>query len=399
MKNEKETSTYVENDEILEEDRVSTRKLQAYAILSLAILIIVLLVVYLLTSLSSSDVKPKSTKNSNIGSTVKEKTFKLPPVKKSDLPKEEKEEKSLPLLPPNHKVKKKEPITILKKPLPKPKVIKGAAKKNVFTNNKNSRIFKSKNASNNKSSKRNNIVRNRKQSLGDKDYIGTTFAPTAAKVSPFDKNLLLEQGTYIGCSLNTRLISDIKGGLTCTISDNVYSANGNVLLIEKGSKVIGSYKSGEIGDGMDRMFVVWQEIRTPNNLIIPVFSGASDELGSSGMKGWVDYHYLKRFGMAIMISIINDGLNFAIKKNLDNDGHVERDKDGDEYYVQDDYFEPTATTSTVNNITNIMLKQFANIKPTLYKNQGDIVGIYVNRDIDFSRVYNLKENDEIRVIK
>ena len=31
-----------------------------------------------------------------------------------------------------------------------------------------------------------------------------------------------------------------------------------------------------------------------------------------------------------------------------------------------------------------------NIKPTLYKNHGDIVGVYVNRDIDFRNVYELK---------
>ena len=37
-----------------------------------------------------------------------------------------------------------------------------------------------------------------------------------------------------------------------------------------------------------------------------------------------------------------------------------------------------------------MLENSINIPPTLYKNQGDIIGIMVGRDIDFSKVYQLQ---------
>ena len=40
-------------------------------------------------------------------------------------------------------------------------------------------------------------------------------------------------------------------------------------------------------------------------------------------------------------------------------------------------------------MANTALEKFINIQPTLYKNHGDIVGVYVNRDIDFSKVYKL----------
>ena len=40
-------------------------------------------------------------------------------------------------------------------------------------------------------------------------------------------------------------------------------------------------------------------------------------------------------------------------------------------------------------MASIALENFINIKPTLYKNHGELVGVYVNRDIDFSRVYKL----------
>ena len=35
------------------------------------------------------------------------------------------------------------------------------------------------------------------------------------------------------------------------------------------------------------------------------------------------------------------------------------------------------------------LKRFIDVEPTLYKNQGDKAAIYVNKDIDFSKVYEL----------
>ena len=37
-----------------------------------------------------------------------------------------------------------------------------------------------------------------------------------------------------------------------------------------------------------------------------------------------------------------------------------------------------------------VIEEFIKIKPTLYKNQGELVGVYVNRDIDFSKVYRLR---------
>ena len=45
-------------------------------------------------------------------------------------------------------------------------------------------------------------------------------------------------------------------------------------------------------------------------------------------------------------------------------------------------------------MANTALEKFINIEPTLYKNQGDIVGVYVNRDIDFSKVYRLTKNNK-----
>nr|WP_321434905.1 type IV secretion system protein VirB10 [uncultured Campylobacter sp.] len=218
---------------------------------------------------------------------------------------------------------------------------------------------------------------------GEGNGNGEIFSPTAAYFSNFDQNLLLSKGTYIGCSLKTRLVSDIKGGIACVVSNDVYSNNGRTLLIEKGSLITGTYSGASIEEGMERIYVIWQEIRTPNNIIIPVFSGASDELGGAGIVGWVDNHYFKRFGSAILVSVIDDFMS-AVSTRLS-----ERKNNGNGTNTTN-YFNPQATQQQVNDLASKTLEKMINIKPTLYKNHGDIVGVYVNRDIDFRNVYELK---------
>jgi type IV secretion system protein VirB10 len=196
---------------------------------------------------------------------------------------------------------------------------------------------------------------------------------TVAGVHQFKSELYLAKGTYIGCSLKTKLVSSVGGGVSCTVSNNIYSSDGNVLLIERGSTITGSYKSGDLENGIDRHYVIWEEIRTSNNIVIAVNSGASDELGAAGIHGEVDNHWMQRFGGAILLSLIDDGLQYAVNKSSQG---------GDNFYLGN-------TQQNAENMSNTALEEFISIKPTLYKNQGDSVGVYVNKDIDFSKVYKL----------
>lgn len=200
-----------------------------------------------------------------------------------------------------------------------------------------------------------------------------TFTAQVARKSEFNPNLLLEQGTLIPCALRVKVISNITGQLSCVISENVYSSNGNVLLIEKGSRVNGYYQGNNVSHGSSQLFVIWQEVRTMNNLVIPLASGSTDELGANGLNGWVDNHFWERFSNAIMLSMILDGNNILLSKMTDTAQNNSEN-----------------TREASKEIATTVLEQMGDIKPTLYKNQGDKVGIFVARDIDFSNVYELK---------
>jgi type IV secretion system protein VirB10 len=48
-----------------------------------------------------------------------------------------------------------------------------------------------------------------------------------------------------------------------------------------------------------------------------------------------------------------------------------------------------STTEQGSKLAEEILKSTVNIPPQLYQNQGSVVGVYVARDVDFSKVYQL----------
>ena len=188
-----------------------------------------------------------------------------------------------------------------------------------------------------------------------------------------NQNFILAKGSFIDCALQTRLDSTIPGMTACVVTRNIYSDNGKVLLLERGSTASGEYKSN-MRQGMARIGVVWTRIKTPNGVIINLDSGGTDQLGGAGVPGYIDEHFWKRFGGAIMISMIDDVAR-GISSNTGSGGNNQINFNG--------------TGDAAQNMGVETLKNTINIPPTLYKNQGEQVGIYVARDLDFSSVYDV----------
>lgn len=214
------------------------------------------------------------------------------------------------------------------------------------------------------------------KSAKQNDYEGLNYATAKVAVTPLNPSLSLAKGTFIRCSLRTKIVTTVGGEVACTITNDVYSTDGKVMLVEKGSQVLGHFKSGRsmnLGDA--RVFVIWNEIRTPNNIRIQIDSNATGSLGETGIGSWVDTHFWDRFGSAILISLITDTTG-ALTSHLADDK-----KSG--YDFRD-------TTDSSREVVESILKETVNIPPTLYRNQGDIVGIMVSHDVDFSGVYPLR---------
>ncbi|MCT6881054.1 MAG: type IV secretion system protein VirB10 [Snodgrassella alvi] len=191
-------------------------------------------------------------------------------------------------------------------------------------------------------------------------------------------NLVLTKGTFIQCYLKTKLDTQVAGMVSCVIPRDIYSANGRVILIEKGSEVTGEFQKAA-AMGMNRIFVLWTRITTPKGIFINIDSPATDTLGGSGLTGKVNNHWWKRFGNALLFSMIQDGMASGFERLSKND------KNGDNSNVV-----YSNSQNTSDEIVKEILKSTSNIPPTIYKNQGDAVGIYLARDLNFASVYKLR---------
>jgi len=189
-----------------------------------------------------------------------------------------------------------------------------------------------------------------------------------------DRNFLLAKGSFIDCALQTRLDSTIPGMTACVVTRNIYSDNGKVLLIERGSTVSGEY-SGKIKQGSARIFVLWSRIKTPSGVAINIGSPGTDSLGGAGVGGYIDNHFWDRFGSALLLSLVGD---FA--QGLANSYSDANKSD----------FDFSNSGDSVEDMSTVALKNSIGIPPTLYKNQGEKVGIYIARDLDFSSVYDVR---------
>lgn len=184
-----------------------------------------------------------------------------------------------------------------------------------------------------------------------------------------NRNFVLAKGTTLDCVLETAIDSTVPGMTTCQLTRDIYSDNGKVLLLDRGTQLVGEY-SGGLRQGQARMFMLWTRAKTPNGVVVNLDSPATDELGRSGVDGHIENFFWKRFGAAILMSIISDGIAAT--------------RDGNEYFNN--------SSKAGEKVVDQMLQQHANIPPRLVRNQGTRISVMVARDLDFSEVYALKTN-------
>ena len=84
------------------------------------------------------------------------------------------------------------------------------------------------------------------------------------------------------------MISATSGLVGCQVLRHVYSDDGRVLLIERGSHLDGEYRIASLRPGAVRIPVLWTRIRTPNGVTVDIESPGTGQLGESGVDGYVD---------------------------------------------------------------------------------------------------------------
>jgi type IV secretion system protein VirB10 len=206
---------------------------------------------------------------------------------------------------------------------------------------------------------------------------GSFAALLHAEVSPAEpasllptQRLLLPQGSFIDCTLETAIDSTLPGMTTCITAADTFGADGKVVLLERGTKLVGETR-GQVRQGQARVFVLWTQARTPTGVVVPLASPGTDELGRAGLAGEVDRHFWQRFGAAMMITLIDGAVQAGVQASARNGGTV--------------IYAPSSSQDVLTEV----LKDTAAIPPTVIKRNGDRIQVLVARDLDFRTVYEL----------
>lgn len=196
-------------------------------------------------------------------------------------------------------------------------------------------------------------------------------APAVSAAVLPTQRLLLPKGAFLDCSLETAIDSSLPGLTTCVTALDTFSADGTVVLLERGTKLIGEMRS-QVQQGMARVFVLWTEARTPKGVVVALASPGTDELGRSGLPGTVDRHFAERFGAAILVSVINGAIQSAVNRSQQPGGTV--------------ILNPTG----IGDVATEILRSTLSIPPTVRVPPGERIQVLVARDLDFRSVYALR---------
>jgi type IV secretion system protein VirB10 len=191
---------------------------------------------------------------------------------------------------------------------------------------------------------------------------GIGGGPAQAR-SDIDPKTTVTQGTMIPAVLETAIDTDVPGYVRAVVSQDVRSFDGTRVLVPRSSRLIGQYQSG-LQAGQKRAYVIWTRLIRPDGVSVNLASPATGFDGSTGLEGKVNSHFFKRFGSAMLLSVIG-GLSTL------GSGSAGLVLGGGQ----------SAAAAAVN--------QGNEIGPTVRVRQGEPIRVFTARDLDFSRAPRL----------
>ncbi|OAN72691.1 type IV secretion system protein B10 [Sulfitobacter sp. EhC04] len=200
----------------------------------------------------------------------------------------------------------------------------------------------------------------------NEDYLLRAARPLqideAARMEYPDRTLA--QGSVVQAALQTAINSDLPGNVVAVVSEPVLAFSGERVLIPRGSRLFGQYRSG-IDINQKRILILWTRILTPDGISMEIASAGGDQLGRSGLTGLVDTKFMERFGGAALISVIGAAPSVAAEAASDETTSIVLESVGED--LQD-------------AVGSVIAEQIA-ITPTIYVDQGANVTVLVDRDV------------------
>jgi type IV secretion system protein VirB10 len=210
---------------------------------------------------------------------------------------------------------------------------------------------------------------------GERGQLSSYLTPSVASATRAQvlatRRFIIPKGNFLDCTLETAINSELPGMTTCVTAFDIFGADGKVVLLERGSKLVGETR-GQVAQGMSRLFILWTEARTPTGVVVQLDSPGTDELGRAGVTGTVNNHFWARFGAALLVTVIDGALQGVAQHQETSGSTVVLNPQGGQQVIDD------------------ILRNTINIPPTITVNQGSRLQVIVARDVDFRPVYELR---------
>ena len=170
--------------------------------------------------------------------------------------------------------------------------------------------------------------------------------------------------------------SSVAGFFSCIVPVDVRGSTGTVILMERGTRIVGEVRSA-LARGSRRLFVVMTQALTPNGVEIALDSPGADVMGQAGLDGEVDSHFFERFRGAMLLAFLDTGLQAAatVASNA-----LASERGG----VTLNQFQ-----SGGSQAASVALQSDINIPATLHRDQAAPMTVFVARNLDFPDVYRL----------
>lgn len=173
------------------------------------------------------------------------------------------------------------------------------------------------------------------------------------------------QGTMIQAVTETALDSTLPGAIRAVVSEDVHAYDGSRVLIPRGARLIGRYRS-DVALAQSRVMVAWDRIILPDNQSVEISAFGGDALGRSGTTGFVDTRFGERFGSAALISLIG-ALPAAAAGQIENDTAAGIGGD---------------VGTDLRDSTRNVMQDYLSLTPVIHVDQGTRITVMVDRDLE-----------------
>lgn len=176
----------------------------------------------------------------------------------------------------------------------------------------------------------------------------------------------LFEGTLIEGTLTNRLQGQFAGPVNVQVTTDVYSRDGQSLLIPRGTRVLGEAKQVQDTD-QQRLAVVFHRLIMPDGFSVSLDETMGlDQAGASALKDKVNHHYLATFGTSIAYGLLAGFSQWGTQGVYSGDGV--------------DMYRQGVATSLGRNGQQSMQRQL-NRLPDIEIREGHRVKIVLNKDL------------------